>query len=67
MIEKLKEHMWNVLGLFGWGWMMYHCILIVRFGKIQIYEDNLWILYGEMIMIALIIAYGIKRSVRDLR
>jgi len=67
MWEKIKEHWWNWLGLFAWGFLYLHLILIKFYGEVIISEDIVIILWFELLVVPLVIILGIFREIRDWR
>ena len=67
MWEKMKECYWDLVGLFAWVWILFHLIIIAKYGQIAIYESNPMILYGEIVLCALILILGLVRTIRDFR
>ena len=68
MWENLKEAWVDGLLVVGWGWVLFHLIMIKLYGGIfTIGESHQWILWLEMALAVLIILLGIERLIKDLR
>ena len=69
-MTKLSRKFWVNLGKFNalWlvfctGWILYHLILIKRYGKVLIYESNPAILGLEITLIALTVILAVMQIV----
>ncbi len=67
MWEKLKSCYGDTLLALGWAWILFHLILIKLYGVVSIYEPREWVLWIEMLLVALFIALGIERFIKDIK
>ena len=65
MWEEYKEHLWNWFGIFAWGFLLVHLILIKFYGSVLIYEDIERVLWAEIVIVPIIIIFGIIRDAKD--
>ena len=67
MFEKLKELWAGLLLVFALAWVEFHLILILTQDVVRIYEDNIIILWIEVIGTGLLIVLAIERFINDVR
>ena len=67
MWDKFKECLWDLMGLFGWAWILFHFVMIAIYGRIEIYEKYPWILYSEIVIGTCIWILGLVRTIKDFR
>ncbi len=67
MWEKIKEITGGLLLVALLGYILFQMVLIKRYGELTLIEDNLWILYSEIILVIGIIALSIERLIKDVR
>jgi len=65
MWDKIWELAFDIQGVSALLWILTHLILIVIYGKVNIYEPNDWILYTEIVYTSLAAVNGIIRTVKD--
>ena len=67
MREKLKECYRDTLLALGWAWVLFLLIMIKLQGVVSIYEPREWVLWIEIPLVVLIIAFGIERFTKDIK
>ena len=65
--KKFIETYWDASGLFAWGWIFFHLLMIEASGVVRICEDNLVILRIEIAIALIAIAFGVRRFTRDIK
>ena len=63
----LKEMIAHALGLVGLLWILFHLILIRLWGEVVITERLRWVLYGEILLIGIIIVLFVERFISHTR
>ena len=64
-MDKFKECLWNLMGLFAWAWIIIHLVAIARNGRIEIYEKYPIILYSEIVLCVPVLILGFRRTIKD--
>ena len=65
MWDKLKEIWSDVYGITATGWIIYHIVMMLIRGKVQIYEPNEWILWVELVFTGGFMVLQIERLIKD--
>lgn len=67
VVNLLKEIWGNlVIILFG-GFVLWHFLMVLKYGAVQVQEQNPVVLYFEIGAVSLLILLGIERLIHDLR
>lgn len=67
MWERLKEYTAGLLLVALMGYILFQMVMIKLYGELTLIEDNIWILYSEIILLIGLIALSIERLIKDLR
>ncbi len=70
MIKKTIILWGNLAGLFAWGWILYHLVMILTHGQVVIAEHNLCILMVEIAICPIVVilsGWVVINTVKGLR
>jgi len=65
---NLLKEIWGdlVIILFG-GFILWHFCMVLKYGAVQVQEQNPIILYFEIAAVSLLILLGIERLIKDIK
>lgn len=66
MWELVKEITAGLFLIALMGYILFQMVMIKLYGELTLVEDNIWILYSEIVLLIGIIALSIERLIKDL-
>ena len=67
MWNKIKEITAGLLLVALLGYILFQMVMIKLYGEVLLREDNIWILYSEIVLIIGTLALSVERLIKDLR
>ena len=66
-MEKIKEISAGAYAIFTTGWVLFHLLMIAKYGTFLIGEQYPWIVYTEIALLIGLLILQIERFVKDLK
>ena len=67
MWDRTKEITADAYAIFTAGWVLFHLLMLAKYGTFLIGERYPWIIYIEIVLIAGLLILHIERLVKDLK
>ena len=67
MWERIKEISADAYAIFTTGWILFHLVMIAKYGTFLIGEKYPLIIYIEIVLIAGLLILQIERLIKDLK
>ena len=65
--ERSKEILADVYGFFTAGWVLFHLVMVAKYGVFTIGERFSWIIYTEIVLLTGLAILFIERLIKDLK